>query len=179
MSWTFNTGDRYHTQDTSYYCGAACAMMTLAEIGVPYASLDQVDLYDSNHSHNVQSSWYTDPYGLCYTLDDRRPASFLPRYFVVYKRLTEAEGTRDVAFTLYHYEVSRPSSCTTARTGTWCEECRLTSIRPPARTRWKGSGSTIPCGIRLSPRTAQRTRVAPGGFARNGQRICDLYGVAK
>jgi hypothetical protein len=106
MSWTFNTGDRYHTQDTSYYCGAACAMMTLAEIGVSYASLDQIDLYDSNHTHNVQSSWYTDPYGLCYTLNDRRPASFLPRYFVVYKRLTEAEGTRDVAFTLYHYKVS-------------------------------------------------------------------------
>jgi hypothetical protein len=106
MSWTFNTGDRYHTQDTSYYCGAACAMMTLAKIGVPYSSLDQVDLYDSNHSHNAQPNWYTDPYGLCYTLNDRRPASFLPRFFVVHKRLTEAEGTRDVAFTLYHYQVS-------------------------------------------------------------------------
>ncbi|MEA2329360.1 MAG: hypothetical protein QOE68_4319 [Thermoanaerobaculia bacterium] len=106
MSWSFNTGDRYHTQDTSYYCGAACAMMTLAEIGVPYTSLDQIDLYDSNHAHNVQSSWYTDPYGLCYTLNDRRPASFLPNFFVVHKRLTEAEGTRDVAFTLYHYKVS-------------------------------------------------------------------------
>jgi hypothetical protein len=106
MSWSFNTGDRYHTQDTSYYCGAACAMMILAEIGVPYASLDQVDLYDSNHNHNVQAGWATDPVGLCYTLNDRRPASFLPNYFVVHKRLTEAEGTRDVAYTLYHYHVS-------------------------------------------------------------------------
>jgi hypothetical protein len=106
MSWTFNTGDRYHTQDTSYYCGAACAMMVLAEIGVPYASLDQDDLYTSNNSHNVQPGWATDPYGLCYTLNDRRPAAFLPNYFVVYKRLTEADGTRDVAFTLYHYHVS-------------------------------------------------------------------------
>ena len=106
MTWTFNTGDRYHTQDTSYYCGAACAMMTLAEIGVPYASLDQDDLYTSNNSHNARPGWFTDPYGLCYTLNDRRPASFLPRFFVVYKRLTEADGTRDVAFTLYHYQVS-------------------------------------------------------------------------
>jgi hypothetical protein len=106
MSWTFNTSDRYHTQDTSYYCGAACAMMILAEIGVPYVSLAQEDLYDSNHSHNARSGWYTDPYGLCYTLNDRRPASFLPRYFVVHKRLSEAEGTRDVTFTLYHYQVS-------------------------------------------------------------------------
>ena len=57
--------------------------MILAEIGVPYGSLDQVDLYDSNHNHNAQSSWFTDPYGLCYTLNDRRPASFLPRFFVV------------------------------------------------------------------------------------------------
>lgn len=106
MSWSFNTGSRYHTQDTSYYCGAACAMMVLNEIGVPYTSLDQDDLYTSNNSHNAQPGWYTDPYGLCYTLNDRRPATFLPNYFVVHKRLTEAEGTRDVAYTLYHYQVS-------------------------------------------------------------------------
>ena len=106
MSWSFNTGDRYHTQDTSYYCGAACAMMILNEIGVPYSGLDQDDLYTSNHNHNVQSGWATDPYGLCYTLNDRRPASFLPNFFVVHKRLAEADGTRDVAFTLYHYKVS-------------------------------------------------------------------------
>ncbi|WP_156304373.1 hypothetical protein [Nitrosospira briensis] len=106
MSWSLNTGDRYHTQDTSYYCGAACAMMILNEIGVSYADLDQDDLYTSNNSHNANPAWYTDPYGLCYTLNDRRPASFLPNYFVVHKRLTEAEGTRDVAFTLYHYKVS-------------------------------------------------------------------------
>jgi hypothetical protein len=106
MSWSFNTGSPYHTQDTSYYCGAACAMMILHEIGVNYSSLDQDDLYTSNHDHNAQASWYTDPYGLCYTLNDRRPASFLPNYFVVHKRLTEAEGTRDVAYTLYHYQVS-------------------------------------------------------------------------
>lgn len=57
MSWETNTGCRYHTQDTGYYCGAACAMMILAEIGVPYAHLDQDDLYNSNHSHNVQPGW--------------------------------------------------------------------------------------------------------------------------
>lgn len=106
MSWTFNTGCRYHTQDTGYYCGAACAMMVLHEIGVPYAALDQDDLYTSNHDHNVQSGWATDPYGLGFTLNDRRPASFLPNFFVVHKRLTEAQGTLDVAFTLYHYHVS-------------------------------------------------------------------------
>lgn len=106
MSWSFNAGNRYHTQDTSYYCGAACAMMILHEIGVPYADLDQDDLYASNHSHNSQPGWATDPHGLCYTLNDRRPAAFLPRYFLVNKRLTEAEGSRDVAFTLFHYRVS-------------------------------------------------------------------------
>jgi hypothetical protein len=106
MTWSFNTGDRYHTQDTSYYCGAACAMMILHEIGVPYSGLDQVDLYNSNHSHNHNSGWFTDPFGLLYTLMARRPASFLPNFFVVHERLTEAEGTRDVAFTLYHYKVS-------------------------------------------------------------------------
>lgn len=106
MSWSFNTGNRYHTQDTAYYCGAACAMMVLNEIGVAYADLDQDDLYTSNHNHNVKAGWATDPYGLCYTLNNLRPASFLPRYFVVYKPLTEAEGTRDVVHTLQHYQVS-------------------------------------------------------------------------
>jgi len=106
MSWTFNTSNRYHTQDTSYYCGAACAMMILNEIGVDYSALDQDDLYTSNNSHNVQPGWYTDPYGLCWTLNDRRPAAFLPNYFVVYKPTNEAEGTRHVVYTLRHYQVS-------------------------------------------------------------------------
>jgi hypothetical protein len=106
MTWTVNTASRYHAQDTAYYCGAACAMMILAEIGVPYSSLDQDDLYDSIQTHNAQGGWAADPVGFCFTLNDRRPASFTPRSFVVHKRLTEAEGTRDVAFALFHDRVS-------------------------------------------------------------------------
>ncbi len=105
MSWNFDTHSRYHTQDTSYYCGAACAMMVLSEIGVPYADLDQDDLYTSNNSHNAQPGWYSDPYGVRYTLMDRKPASF-GNSFVVYKPTTEAEGTRKIVYTLQHYHVS-------------------------------------------------------------------------
>lgn len=105
MTWSFNTGAKYHTQDTSYYCGAACAMMVLAEIGLPYASMNQIDLYNSNHSHNQQPGWYTDPYGLRYTLVDRKPASFT-NTFVVYKPTTEDEGTRKIVYTLWKYGVS-------------------------------------------------------------------------
>lgn len=106
MSWMVHTGARYHTQDTGYYCGAACAMVILAEIGVPYADLDQDDLYDSNHDHNaVSSGWATDPYGLRYTLVDRRPAGFT-NTFVVHKPTSEADGTRDIVYTLHTYEVS-------------------------------------------------------------------------
>lgn len=106
MSWIKHTGARYHTQDTGYYCGAACAMMILKEIGVPYSDLDQDDLYTSNHDHNaLPSGWYTDPYGLRYTLVDRRPAGFT-NTFVVYKRATEAEGSRDLVYTLWRYGVS-------------------------------------------------------------------------
>ncbi|HET9225618.1 MAG TPA: hypothetical protein VFR31_03060 [Thermoanaerobaculia bacterium] len=105
MSWIKHTGARYHTQDTGYYCGAACAMMILNEIGVPYSDLDQDDLYTSNHDHNVLPGWYTDPYGLRYTLVDRRPAGFT-NTFVVYKRATEAEGSRDLVYTLWRYGVS-------------------------------------------------------------------------
>jgi len=105
MSWNVNTGCRYHSQDTDYYCGGACAMMVLAEIGVPYTGLDQDDLYTSNHDHNVQSGWATDPYGLRFTLRDRRPAGFA-NTFVVHKPTNEAEGTRDIVYTLRVYGVS-------------------------------------------------------------------------
>lgn len=105
MSWIKHTGCRYHTQDTGYYCGAAAAMMILAEIGVPYSDLDQDDLYTSNHDHNAQSGWYTDPIGLRYTLVDRRPAGF-HNTFVVRKPTSEAEGTRDIVYTLHKYGVS-------------------------------------------------------------------------
>lgn len=106
MSWNVNTGCRYHTQDTNYYCGAACAMMILAEIGVPYADLDQDDLYTSNHDHNAQpAGWATDPYGLRFTLRDRRPAGFT-NTFVVHKPTNETEGTRDIVYTLRVYGVS-------------------------------------------------------------------------
>src|SRR5512133_3285971 len=105
MTWVVTTSSRYHTQDTGYYCGAACAMMILAEIGVPYAQLDQDVLYASNHSHNVQPSWATAPYGLRFTLVDRRPPGFT-NTFVAHKRLAEADGTLDVLYTLRVYGVS-------------------------------------------------------------------------
>lgn len=105
MSWMKHTGCRYHTQDTNVGCGAAAAMMILSEIGVQYSDLDQDDLYDSNHDHNVQNSnWATDPYGLKYTLNDRRPSGHFP--FVVYKPTSEAEGTRKIVYTLHRYNVS-------------------------------------------------------------------------
>ena len=105
MTWSFHTGCKYHTQDTGYYCGAAAAMMVLAEIGLPHASMNQDDLYTSNHSHNVKAGWATDPYGLRFTLVDRKPAAFT-NTFVVYKPETEAEGTRKIVYTLWHYQVS-------------------------------------------------------------------------
>lgn len=106
MSWMKHTGCRYHTQDTGYYCGAAAAMMIVAEIGVPYSDLDQDDLYTSNHDHNAKpSGWYTDPYGLQYTLVDRRPSAFT-RTFVVRKPTSEVEGTNDIVYTLREYGTS-------------------------------------------------------------------------
>src|SRR5262249_35865350 len=105
MPWIKNTGAKYHTQDTSYYCGAATAMMVLAEIGVPYSALDQDDLYTSNNSHNAQSGWYSDPVGLCYTMVHRKPASF-SNTFVVYRQASEAAGSQKLVYTLQHYGVS-------------------------------------------------------------------------
>ena len=105
MPWIKNTGSKYHTQDTSYYCGAATAMMVLAEIGVPYGSLDQDDLYTSNHNHNTQAGWYSDPEGVKFTLVDRKPAAFT-NTFVVYRQASEASGSQKLVYTLQHYGVS-------------------------------------------------------------------------
>jgi hypothetical protein len=105
MPWIKNTGCKYHTQDTGYYCGAACAMMVLAEIGVGYGSLDQDDLYSSNHSHNAQSGWYSDPEGVRFTMVDRKPAAFT-NTFVVYRQASEAAGSQKLVHTLKQYGVS-------------------------------------------------------------------------
>ena len=140
MTFAINTAGRYHAQDTGYYCGAACAMIILAEIGVQYASLDQDDLYESNHTHNGLGGWDTDPIGLCFTLNNRRPASFLPRSFVVHKRPTDAEGTRDVVFALSHDKVS--AAVLVFERGHWNVVCGLqTDVDPAAvRTSLTGSG---------------------------------------
>lgn len=105
MPWIKNTGSKYHSQDTSYYCGAACDMMVLAEIGVPYASLDQDDLYSSNNSHNAKPGWYSDPEGVRYTMVNRKPASFT-NTFVVYREAAEIAGSQKLVYTLQHYGVS-------------------------------------------------------------------------
>lgn len=105
MAWMKNTGCKYHTQDTGYYCGAASAMMVLAEIGVAHSNLDQDDLYTSNHSHNTQSGWYSDAEGIKYTMVNRKPASFT-NTFVVYRKATEAEGSQKLVYTLQQYGVS-------------------------------------------------------------------------
>jgi hypothetical protein len=105
MPWIKNTGCKYHSQDTDYYCGAATAMMVLAEIGVGYGSLDQDDLYTSNNTHNTQPNWYSDPDGLRYTMVHRKPASF-SNTFVVYREASEPAGSRKLVYTLEHYGVS-------------------------------------------------------------------------
>ena len=105
MSWIKNTGSKYHTQDTGYYCGAACAMMVLAEIGVGYSNLDQDDLYASNHNHNTHSGWASDPEGVKYTMNDRKPSSF-SNSFVVYRSTSETSGSQKLVHTLKQYGVS-------------------------------------------------------------------------
>lgn len=105
MTWIKNTGQKYHTQDTNYYCGACCAMKVLAEIGVPYTSLDQDDIYNEIHSHNTQTGWASDPVGLCWSMVHRKPASF-SNTFVVFKNASEAEGSQKLVYTLLHYNVS-------------------------------------------------------------------------
>ena len=101
MTVTEDLGTEYHQQDTSYYCGAACAQMVLEECGA--GLLNQVDLYDDNHSHSTtESGWYTAPDGLTWTLNNRQSG----RYFVLDALATEDAISRMIAWTIHHYRVS-------------------------------------------------------------------------
>ncbi len=98
----------YHQQDTSYYCGAACAQMVLASPNVGAGILDQDDLYADNHSHSTTDtgvSWYTGPDGLEWTMNDRRPPGFT-NSFVLFALSSEDAISRKICWTIHHYEVA-------------------------------------------------------------------------
>ncbi len=103
MVWMKHTGCRYHTQDTGYYCSAACSMMVLAEMGVPYSQLDQDDLYNDIHA-NSASGWYGDCNGISLVLNQRKPQGHFG--FSPYTPTTEAEGSRKIVETLKKYNTS-------------------------------------------------------------------------
>lgn len=116
MPWKKNIPTQYHQQDTDYYCGAATAQMILDSIGS--GLLDQNNLYNSNHSHNTQSNWYTDPNGLKYTLNHYKPnPPVFNNIFVVFTRNTETEGTEKIVYTLWHYGV--PTGTLVYHCGHW------------------------------------------------------------
>jgi hypothetical protein len=105
MTWIRNVTTGHHQQDTDYYCGAAVAQMILDSIGS--GLLDQNVLYNSNHSHNTQSGWYTDPDGLNYTLNFYKPnPPTFNNFFVTYAKDTEPEGSEKIVYTLWRYSVS-------------------------------------------------------------------------
>jgi hypothetical protein len=92
---------QYHQQDTDYYCGAACAQMVLEQCGA--GVLDQVGLYNDNHTHSTtESNWYTGPDGLRWTLNNRQSS----KYFVLDALDTEDAISRMIAWTIHHYRIS-------------------------------------------------------------------------
>ena len=104
MPYAKNLQVEYHQQDTSYYCGAACAQMVLDSIGA--GILSQADLYKDTHGHSTtESGWATAPDGLEWTLNDRRPAGF-NNPFVAFALGSEDAISRKIAWTLEHYGVA-------------------------------------------------------------------------
>lgn len=94
----------YHQQDTDYYCGAACAQMVLDSIGA--GILDQVGLYNDNHSHSTtEAGWASGPDGLTWTLNHRKPASF-GNYFALFELASEDATSRKIVWTIHHYHVA-------------------------------------------------------------------------
>jgi hypothetical protein len=106
MTWTKKITTVYHQQDLdASYCGAATAQMILDSIGA--GLLDQNVLYNSNHGHNTESSWYTDPTGLTYTLNYYKPGPpIFENYFVTYTTDTELEGSQKIVHTLWRYGIA-------------------------------------------------------------------------
>ncbi len=127
--FTVNLGTGYHQQDTSYYCGAAVAQMILHGIGGPF--YDQDALYTSNHNHNTQAGWYTDPNGLNYTLNALKPGPpTFTNFFVVFTKDTELEGSEKIVYTLWHYQV--PTGTLVYGCGHWVCMVGVSTDVPPA-----------------------------------------------
>jgi hypothetical protein len=94
-------GVGYHQQDTSYYCGAACAQMVLHTVGQPLLSQD--DLYNDNHSHTIEpSSWSTPPDGLQWTLNNLQST----KYFALDSLDSEDAISRMLCWTIHFWKVA-------------------------------------------------------------------------
>ena len=89
----------YHQQDTTYYCGAACAQMVLRALGQPLLSQD--DLYNDNHNHSVEpGAWSTPPDGLCWTMNNRQ----VQKHFTLDSTDTEEPISRTMCWAISHYQ---------------------------------------------------------------------------
>jgi hypothetical protein len=137
MTWTMNLPCRYHTQDTFYYCGPACEMMILASLGVPYSQLDQDDLYNEIHGLNKMPGWYSDPVGLCRSLQIRapqppRPSAIHtndPYHFIVGRSTNEAGGTRGIISLIREWGV--PAAALVYGGGHWNVVCGVQTDKDP------------------------------------------------
>ncbi|GAC1526751.1 MAG: hypothetical protein NVS3B1_16440 [Marmoricola sp.] len=94
-------GTEYHQQDTNYYCGAASAQMVLQSCGSGH--IDQVSLYNDNHSHSTtESGWATAPDGLQWTLNNRQSG----HYFCLDALDTEDAISRMITWTIHDWRVA-------------------------------------------------------------------------
>ena len=101
MVWEQINSNRYHTRDQNDYCGAASAMMVLAEIGRAYSDLDQDWLFGFAHSHNKKVGWACDPEGLKALLNTCKPTRFAPR-FTIYREPSELYASYRILSILQH-----------------------------------------------------------------------------
>lgn len=94
---------RYHQQDSTYLCGAACAQMVLAHLGA--GLLDQVDLDNDIVNHNLlETGWKAAPDGLHWTLNNGVPSSF-PNSFALFDLGSNDAISRIMAWSIYHGKV--------------------------------------------------------------------------
>ena len=150
---------KYHTQNESHFCGSACAMMVLAEIGVAHSQLSQQDLYDLiQNKNNDPNMWGTDPEGLKVTLMAKKGA--FPNTFAVFEPETEPAGAQRIVDTLLLYRVSPPRPSTSR-----CDP------GPPPMTTWRCSTKYGWRSTTRSTRQASRSLSTRSSFIARLERI--------
>jgi hypothetical protein len=109
--YTINLPVDYHQQDKGaldrkFYCGPACAQMVLNQIGSGLSLQDPLYADCNSHSRlDCNVNWATAPDGLRWTMNARKPRSFVKRFKLIAKT-DKNKISRTIAWTIHNDQVA-------------------------------------------------------------------------